>query len=204
MTQPPPAMSTTSAMPSTAGSQAMAGAGNTAGTNWFGGPIYNGAPALATTAALVKAGGGADDFSFKKALESMLGEHAADAEIDKLNKQYGEENVDNFLDGISFAVKDALKRAKEQGIDMPAPADVSGKQLAKALVQAGTAPDGTFWAGYMLDHAISHKLHNQVMADIDAKYSHAADGNAHKILNQTMYDAAQALDMKDVKLASFH
>jgi hypothetical protein len=33
---------------------------------------------------------------------------------------------------------------------------------------------------------------------------HAADESTHKILNQAMYDVAQALGMKDVKLASLH
>ena len=42
--------------------------------NMFGGESYQGEPALAVTAALVKAGGGADDFSFATALVSMLGE----------------------------------------------------------------------------------------------------------------------------------
>ena len=36
--------------------------------------VYLGAPALDVTAALVKAGGGAENFSFAKALVSMLGE----------------------------------------------------------------------------------------------------------------------------------
>jgi hypothetical protein len=42
------------------------------------------------------------------------------------------------------------------------------------------------------------------MADVDAKFGHANDENTHKILNQAMYDVAQALKMKDVKLASLH
>lgn len=61
--------------------------------NWFGGPIYNGAPALGATAALVRAGGGAQNFSFAKALVSMLGQKTVDAEVAKLGKQYGQEAV---------------------------------------------------------------------------------------------------------------
>lgn len=179
-------------------------AASSTATNWFGGPIYSGEPALAVTAALVEAGGGPSNFKFSTALVSMLGEKTVNAEVAKLTKQYGKKDVDGFVDGMTFAVNDALKRATEQGIKLPPPADLKGPALAKALVQAGTAPDGAFWAGYMFDHAISHKLHDQVMADIDAKFSHEADGNTHKILNQAMFDVAQALDMKDVKLASFH
>ena len=169
-------------------------------TNWFGGPISHGAPALEATSALVKAGGGPDHFEFSKALVSMLGEKTVKGEVAKLNKQYGEKNVNNFLNGMTFAVKDGVQRASDAGIKLPeAPANLHGVELAKALVNAGTAPDGTFWAGYLFDHALSHNLHNAVMADIDGKSGHAADANTHYILNQAMYDVAQALDMKEVK-----
>lgn len=177
----------------------------TATSNWFGGPIYNGEPNLEATAALVKAGGGAEHFSFATALVSMLGQETVNAEVAKLTKQYGKENVDNFIGGMTFAVKDGLKRATEQGVKLPAaPADLHGTKLASTLVQAGTAPDGTFWSGYLFDMVLSHPLHVAVMADIDAKYGHAADENTHKILNQAMYDVAHALGHKDVKLASLH
>lgn len=173
--------------------------------NWFGGPIYTGEPALGATAALVKAGGGADDFSFARALVSMLGQDTVNAEVAKLNKQYGEDAVKHFIAGMDFAITDGLKRATEAGVTLPrAPADLKGAELAKALVEAGTAPDGTFWSGHLFDKAISHQLHNLVMADIDAKFGHDADKNTHKILNQAMYDVAQALGSKDVKLASLH
>lgn len=198
------AMAMATAEPSaSAASSAMAMPANA--TNWFGGPIYTGEPALAATAALVKAGGGAENFDFAKALVSMLGEKTVNAEVAKLTAQYGEQNVNNFIAGMTFAVKDGLKRATEQGVKLPeAPADLTGSKLASALVGAGTTPDGTFWLGYMFDMALSHPLHNLVMADIDAKFNHAADENTHKILNQAMYDVAQALGHKDVKLASLH
>lgn len=173
--------------------------------NWFGGPVYSGAPALDVTAALVEAGGGAKDFSFATALVSMLGEKTVNAEVAKLKKQYGDEKVKNFIDGMTFAVQDALKRATEAGVKLPAaPADLKGVKLAQALVSAGTAPDGTWWSGYLFDKALSHDIHVQVMVDIDAKYGHGADQNTHRILNQAMYDVAQALKVDGVKLASLH
>ncbi|MGH8403517.1 MAG: hypothetical protein ACRESO_08975, partial [Gammaproteobacteria bacterium] len=70
------------------------------GTNMFGGPVYSGAPALAVTAALVKAGGGAENFSFAKALVSMLGEKTVNAEVAKLTKQYGKDEVHTFITGM--------------------------------------------------------------------------------------------------------
>lgn len=174
-------------------------------TNWFGGPIYEGEPALAATAALVKAGGGAENFSFAAALVSMLGEKTVNGEVAKLTTQYGKANVDGFIDGMTFAIKAGLKRATEQGVKLPEPpADLHGVALAKALVKAGTAPDGTFWSGYLFDQVLSHPLHVAVMADIDAKFTHDADENTHKILNQAMYDVAQALGEKGVKLAPLH
>lgn len=173
--------------------------------NWFGGVVYEGPPKLKATAALVRAGGGADDFKFSTALVNMLGEDTVNAEVAKLTKQYGEEAVNGFIKGMTFAVKDGLKRATEAGVTLPpAPDSLKGPALAKALVKAGTAPDGTFWSGYLFDKALSHPIHNLVMADIDAKFGHAADQNTHKILNQAMYDVAQALGMKDVKLAELH
>ncbi|WP_417276603.1 hypothetical protein [Castellaniella sp.] len=177
---------------------------NSHGMNWFGGPAYTGAPALQATAALVAAGGGAEHFTFDKALVSMLGEKTVNAEVAKLTKQYGEKEVKTFIDGMTYAVKDGLMRATEAGVKLPeAPADLKGTALAKALVQAGTV-DGTFWSGYLFDKALSHDLHNKVMADIEVKFGHDTDKITHKVLNQAMYDVAQALGDKQVKLASLH
>lgn len=173
--------------------------------NWFGGPAYMGDPALEVTAALVEAGGGADHFSFDTALVAMLGQDTVNAEVAKLSKQYGADQVKQFVDGMTFAVNDGLKRATEAGVTLPpAPADLKGQKLALVLVQAGTVDDGTWWSGYLFDKALSHGLHNQVMADIEVKAGHGADQLTHRILNQAMYDVAQALGQKDVKLATLH
>ncbi|HLR87901.1 MAG TPA: hypothetical protein VK064_08520 [Wenzhouxiangella sp.] len=77
-------------------------------------------------------------------------------------------------------------------------------ELTAALVEAGTTPDGTFWSGYLFDKTLSHGIHNQVMADIEAEFGHDADESTHLILNQAMYDVAQALGMTDVALADLH
>ncbi|MGE0621277.1 MAG: hypothetical protein AB7O54_01590 [Pseudomonadales bacterium] len=177
----------------------------TAGMNWFGGPAYTDAPDLEVTAALVKAGGGPEDFSFAGALISMLGQATVDREVAKLTKQYGEKKVTHFIDGMTFAVKDGLKRAIEAGVALPeAPPELVGAKLAEALVSAGTVEDGTWWSGFLFDKVLSHGIHNLVMADIEAKYGRDYDENIHQVLNQAMYDVAQALDRKDVKLAPLH
>ncbi len=172
--------------------------------NWYGGEAYMGAPALDVTAALIKAGGGAEHFSFSAALVSMLGEKTVNAEVAKLDKQYGADKVKGFISGMDYAVGDAIKRSPEQGIKLPAPANLTGAELAKALVKAGQTSDGTFWSGRMFDTAISHDLHDKVMADINQNVSPGADELTHRILNQAMYDVGQALGLKDVKLASLH
>jgi len=173
--------------------------------NWYGGPAYMGAPASAATAALMKAGGGAENFSFPTALVSMLGEKTVNAEVAKLTTQYGKAEADMFINGMTFDVKDGLKRATEAGVKLPAaPADLKGAKLATTLVGAGTAPDGVFWSGYLFDHALSHKLHNQVMIDVTTKFGAQDNLVTHKILNQAMYDVAQALGHKKVQLASLH
>ena len=174
-------------------------------TNWFGGDVYDGSPALNVTSALVKSGGGATNFKFSTALVSMLGEKIVNAEVQKLTKQYGKENVATFLTGMTFAVKSALKHATKAGIKLPASAEnLKGITLAKALVTAGTAEDGTWWSGQLFDKALSNQIHNLVMADIEATHGHSVDMMTHRILNQAMYDVAQALGYKDVKLASLH
>lgn len=173
--------------------------------NWYGGPVYDGAPALAATAALVKAGGGADHFSFATALVSMLGQKTVNAEVAKLDRQYGKQEVQEFLKGMTFDVKDGLRLATAAGVQLPAaPADLKGPKLAAALAAAGTAPDGAFWTGYLFDHAISHKLHNQVMIDVATRFGAQDNLVTHKILNQAMYDVAHALGHDSVKLASLH
>lgn len=186
-------------------SVALMGADNAGALNMFGGPVYSGQPDLGATAALVEAGGGANHFEFSTALVSMLGETTVNAEVAKLTKQYGKKDVNDFLNGMTFAVNDSLKRATEAGVRLPAvPADLKGTKLASALVAAGTAPDGVWWSGYLFDKALSHTIHNQVMADIDQTHGVPYDKNIHKILNQAMYDVAQALGNKDVRLATLH
>jgi hypothetical protein len=173
----------------------------------FGGPVYDGAPALTVTAALVKAGGGASDFSTAKALVSMLGADTVNAEVAKLSKQYSKDDVNMWLKTFDFAVADSLKIATAAGVKLPdAPADLTGAKLASTLVSAGTASDNTFQIEFLLDKAVSHKIHVQVMNDIDANkdLGKLADLHYHQISNQAFFDVAQALGAKNVKLADLH
>jgi hypothetical protein len=173
----------------------------------YGGPIYSGAPALAVTAALVAAGGGPAKYSTATALTTMLGAATVKAEVGKLSAQYGAANVTQWLKTFDFAVGDSLKIATAKGIKLPA-ADpkMTGKALATTLATAGTAPDGTFQIEFLLDKAVSHGIHVQVMNDIDANkaFGKKADLQYHEISNQAFYDVAQALGAKSVKLSPLH
>lgn len=187
------------------GAAAQAATSSNMEMGWFGGPVYDGAPALEVTAALVQAGGGATNFSFPAALVSMLGEETVNAEVAKLTAQYGQKKVDDFISGMTFAVNDSLKVATAQGIKLPAaPADLAGLKLARTLVQAGIAPDGVWWSGWLFDGALSHPIHVHVMADIEGKYGRPYDENIHLVLNQAMFDVSQALHVEGVKLAAAH
>lgn len=189
------------AMASASSMGSMSGA-----TNRYGGPDYTGAPSLPVTVALVMAGGGPGHFSIAKALTSMVGADLTGKEVAKLDKQYGKASTDSFIKTFDFGVNDAVKIAIADGIKLPAPAPLKGHALASALVKAGTASDGTFWEGLQLDHAVSHKIHVQVMSDMDKApgIGPTGDANYHKIANQAHYDLAQALGMTSVKLASDH
>lgn len=175
--------------------------------NMFGGQAYTGAPNLTLTSALIRAGGGAENFSTATALVNMLGEKTVNAEVAKLTKQYSKQKVNNWLAGTDGVIALALKHATAQAISLPeAPASLKGATLAKALVKAGITPDGTFWSGHFYDMLVSHGIHNAVMKDVNEsqKMGVAFDKNVHTITNQAFYDVAQALGMNDVQLASLH
>jgi hypothetical protein len=173
----------------------------------FGGPVYTGAPALNVTAALVAAGGGPEYYSTAKALTAMVGAATVKAEVAKLTKQYGAAEVGMWLKTFDFAVGDSLKIATAAGVKLPA-ADpkMTGKLLATTLATAGTAKDGTFQIEFLLDKAVSHKIHVQVMNDIDKApgLGKKADLDYHMISNQAFFDVAQALGAKSIMLAPLH
>lgn len=171
--------------------------------NRYGGSAYLGKPALSVTASFVKAGGGAAHFSTVKLLNSLAGSKLAKAEIARLTKHYGKAKIASFIKVGDFAVKDALRLATKAGVKLPK-ATLSGTNLAKTLVNAGTDKDGSFVIGLMLDKAITHKIHNQVMDDVTKKFGATADANYHKINNLLFYDMAQALGLKNVKLNRYH
>jgi hypothetical protein len=164
----------------------------------FSGPccVYTGAPALPVTLSMVIAGGGPSDFQTATLLQTLTGP-LFKPEVDKLTKQYGQDQVGQFLKTFDFVVSDSLRIVKEKGVALPSapnPDPKDGKALATALWGAGQTGEG-FNVEVMLDRAVSHPIHVQVMKDIDAKYSLAVDAQYHAILTTAMNDLAHAYNL---------
>ena len=158
----------------------------------FSGPgVYTGKPALQVTLSMVIAGGGPKDFATLTLVKVLAGDKT-DAEVAALKQKFGDKAVTNFVTIFPFVVSDSLKIAKEKGVALPStpsPDPKDGKALAGALWAAGQTGHG-FNVEVMLDRAVSHPIHDQVMKDIDAKYGIAADADYHAVLNQAMHDLA--------------
>ena len=172
------------------------------GTIGGDGAAYTGAPNLQAALSLVVAGGPIGQFSITKAITALAGAATASAEVAKLTKQYGAAKVTSYVTVQNWAVDDAVKRATAAGVKFPTPA-LKGAALAKRITVLGLQ-NGTYYEGVMLDHILSHVIHEQVMVDIDKKFGMTADGNYHRIADQAHYDLAQALGATSVKLAAYH
>lgn len=166
------------------------------------GPMYTGAPDLQAAISLVIAGGAPRNFSIVKAITALAGATVANAEVAKLTKQYGSARVGKFVSVQNFAVNDAVRIALAAGVKFPKPM-LTGGALAKRVTGLGLI-NGTYYEGTMLDHLVSHKIHEAVMVDIDRTFGKEADANYHLIANQAHYDLAQALGVTTVKLAAYH
>ncbi|HUZ49779.1 MAG TPA: hypothetical protein VMW12_08580 [Candidatus Dormibacteraeota bacterium] len=164
----------------------------------FSGPgVYTGAPALPVTLSMVIAGGGPAHFSTLTLVHTLAGAKTG-AEVASLTKKFGSAKVGNFVKVFDFVVADTLKIVTEKHIALPAkpsPNPKNGKALAAALWGAGQTGDG-FNVEVMLDRAVSHPIHDQVMKDIDAKYGIAADADYHAVLNQAMNDLASVYGLR--------
>lgn len=164
----------------------------------FSGPgVYTGKPALQVTLSMVMAGGGPSNFNTVTLLKTLTGTKF-NAEVGKLTKQYGKTKIGNFLKVFDFVVSDTLKIAAAKHVALPKTPDPdphNGPALAAALWQAGQTGSG-FSVEVMLDRAVSHPLHAQVMKDIDAKFGLAADADYHAILNTAMHDLASVYKLK--------
>lgn len=180
------------------GGMSSASSGVTMQPSRFSGPgVYNGQPALPVTLSMIVAGGGPSNFSTVTLLKTLTGDKFT-AEVGKLTNQYGKAKVDNFIKVFDFIIPDTLKIVTAKHIALPktpSPDPHDGKALAAALWNAGQTGNG-FNVEVMLDRAVSHPIHVQVMKDIDAKYGIAADADYHAILTTAMHDLASVYGLK--------
>jgi hypothetical protein len=164
----------------------------------FSGPgVYTGKPALQVTLSMIEAGGGPANFQTTTLLKTLTGAKF-NAEVGKLTKQYGKEKVGNFIKVFDFVVADSLRIVKAKGVALPSKPDPdphNGPALAKALWAAGQTGNG-FNVEVMLDRAVSHPIHDQVMNDIDKKFGIGPDADYHAILNTAMHDLAAVYGVK--------
>ena len=153
--------------------------------------VYAGAPDLALTAALVKAGGGAQKFSSLE-LFNVVTKGSTAAEATKLTNQFGARDVSDTFAVFDFAIDDVVRiaTAKHIALPPPAPDPTDARALAVALYKAGTTTTGGWDVGYMLEHLITHPIHHIIMHDIDAKFGARKNEVFHIVLSQMMDDLA--------------
>ncbi|HEV7178991.1 MAG TPA: hypothetical protein VGN11_03915 [Candidatus Baltobacteraceae bacterium] len=164
----------------------------------FSGPgVYNGPPALPVTLSMVIAGGGPSNFSTLTLVHTLAGDKTA-AEVASLKKKFGDTKVTNFVKVFDYVVSDTLAIVKDKKIALPStpsPDPKDGKALSAALWGAGETPRG-FDVEVMLDRAVSHPIHVQVMDDIDKKFGIGPDADYHAVLTQAMKDLASVYGLK--------
>jgi hypothetical protein len=166
----------------------------------FSGPgVYTGQPALPVTLSMVIAGGGPKDFQTLTLVKALAGSKT-DAEVASLKAKFGDAKVTHFVVIFPFVVSDSLAIAKAKGVALPSkpnPDPSNGEALAGALWAAGQTGHG-FNVEVMLDAAVSHAIHEQVMKDIDAKWGIAADADYHAVLTQAMMDLASVYNFNEM------
>jgi hypothetical protein len=159
--------------------------------------VYTGAPALPVTLSMIVAGGGPDKFTTIALVKTLAGDKT-DAEVASLKAKFGDEKVGNFLKVFDYVVSDSLYIVGDKKIALPKtpnPDPKDGKALAAALWGAGQTGNG-FNVEVMLDRAVSHPIHDQVMTAIDKKFGLAADADYHAVLDQAMRDLATVYGLK--------
>lgn len=159
--------------------------------------VYTGAPALPVTLSMIEAGGGPKDFKTLALVKTLAGAKT-DAEVASLTKKFGAEKVGNFVKVFEFVVDNSLYIVGEKGVALPTkpnPDPKDGKALAEALWDAGQTGNG-FNVEVMLDRAVSHPIHDEVMTNIDKKFGIGADADYHAVLDQAMHDLASVYGFK--------
>ena len=160
-------------------------------------------PALAVTqhtrgitGAFYAAGGGAGSFSTIRALNSMLGAPAVEAEMLHLQDRFGDTSA--FISTFDFAMDDAWQKSGRADVAISTTADLTGVQLANALVSAGTR-NRTFTVQRLFASLFPPQVAADVLLDIDVKYGADASRDFHSMANAFFTDTGQTLGVAALK-----
>ena len=80
--------------------------------------VYTGKPALQVTLSMIEAGGGPKNFQTVALLKTLTGSKF-DAEVAKLTKEYGKDQVGQFLKTFDFVVSDSLRMVTMKKVALP-------------------------------------------------------------------------------------
>jgi hypothetical protein len=149
------------------------------------------------TGALYAAGGGAGpSFSTIRALNSMLGEAAVQAEMQHLQEEYGDTGP--FISLFDYAMTDAWIRAGKANVSITTQHDLSGQQLANELISAGTKQH-SFTVQRLFGALFPPQVAAEVLIDVDVKYGADASTSFQKLTNSFFTDTGQQLGVAALK-----
>ncbi|HET9030923.1 MAG TPA: hypothetical protein VFN49_12190 [Candidatus Aquilonibacter sp.] len=142
------------------------------------------------TGALYAAGGGAGNFSTVRALNAMLGEANVQAELQHLEDEYGDTST--FVETFDFAMNDAWSKAGKADVSIRTNRNLSGQQLANAVISAGTQGHH-FTVQRLLSALFPPQLAAEVLLDIDVKYGRDRGTTFRKVADAFFEDTQQLL-----------
>ena len=148
------------------------------------------------TGALYAAGGGAGNFSTVRALNTMLGEANVQAEMQRLQDQYGDTGA--FIEAFDFAMNDAWTKAGQANVSVRTTRELGGEQLANALITAGSQGH-MFTVQRLFGALFPPQVAADVLLDVDVKYGRDTGTNFRKIANAFFTDTGQSLGVASLK-----
>lgn len=144
------------------------------------------------TGALYAAGGGAGNFSTVRALNSMLGEENVQAEMQRLQAQFGD--TDAFVQTFDFAMNDAWQKAGKANVAVRTSHELSGQQLANALISAGSQGHA-FTVQRLFGALFPPQVAADVLLDVDVKYGRDTGTSFRKVADAFFTDTGQSLGL---------
>lgn len=160
-------------------------------------------PALAVTqhtggltGALYAAGGGAGSFSTVRALNSMFGAPTVQGEMQRLQDQFGDTSA--FISMFDFAMDDAWQKAGKDDVAVSKASDLTGEQLATAVVSAGTQ-HRVFTVQRLFSSLFPPQVAADVLLDLDVKYGADASKNFKSMANSFFTDTGASLGVAALK-----